>query len=186
MKDFQLGDKVKCLSKPNWCDHLTIDKIYNVKLVSENHIVVDCGINTSFHNKRFELIERASKDNEGFTLIEVLVTLVIFSILSIAFLGLFRQANLKIVQLTKLINTPSVKTNNTRLVPIASKCIQLDGQYYGYSTDGDTLNIFTDNACKQALGTLGRLGNESWVNIETNSSWLLFNNAGLKLLVVKY
>ncbi len=131
-------------------------------------------------------------NNKGFTLIECLAVMAIIGILTMTFTTMLTASNKQIARLNKAIllaQDTSVKKPATvmnRLVKVDTTCQYLDGSYYGYTTDNNTLRIYTDAKCKVGFGTLDRLTNETWFNEATKSMWFVFYGSSLKVFVVQY
>lgn len=121
-------------------------------------------------------------NTKGFTLLECLIVNVILGIIITVMMKVMIMANFKIAQINKAV------ADGNQVVAVSSTCTKLDGTYYGTAaSDGNTLNVYTDNVCHSSFGTLNRLNNATWVNAATKNLWVVFAAGGqLKLLLVRY
>lgn len=113
----------------------------------------------------------------GFTLIELLVCLVILGIVA-------PYCNSFILKLAKLQKLQV--QGQSRVVSVGNTCISLDGIYYTKASGADSISLYTNASCTGSIGGLDRLSNPSWFNETTKSSWLVFSNGGLKVVVIRY
>jgi len=132
----------------------------------------------------------------GITLLECLVVIAIIGILATIMIGLLGAANKQIARLNKTIiqaqnvkpSTPARTLNPATVMTLDSTCKQLDATMWGKAKDADTLQMYTDSACKKSFGTLNRIMNESWFNETSATRYLVFQGVGnaLKILLEEF
>lgn len=53
------------------------------------------------------------------------------------------------------------------------KCHQMDSTYWGKEYNTNTVMVYTDAGCTQALGTVGALTNDTFFNDVGNTTWIV-------------
>lgn len=123
-------------------------------------------------------------NNKGFTLLEVLIASAIACMLAwysqMAIINMIRQVN----KITNQVNQ-TVHSMYQVIYLDDNQCHKADATYSVKEYNANTVMVYSDAHCTNALGTLGALTNDTYFNDIAMTQWTVSCNPGrLRMLVV--